>query len=128
MNMNKYCCYDREENVIVINLTDLSLNSSIVESVISEVAEITTVLPTKLFAVVFWKDVKIPLDMQDCISSSMAQLLNYVRGLVRYETEELSPFRIIKGNSHSYVFASKPKSKAAALASVRLLEAEENQS
>lgn len=126
--MSKYSHYDPKEDVIFTDLTGLIGTPQIVDEAMDEIFALARSLPRKVFMVVCWKDVKMDPATSDRYGERLPELLQHVRGVVRYDATEVATRLAIRAknvkyhiqNAKTHIYPSKDE----ALAAVRLMERE----
>ena len=118
--------YDTTERVLLIDFTGVTLTSELLEQILHRIIDITKNLPHKVYALTCWKDAILPPEVSEQYGLTTAELLKYVRGIVRYESNIMLTNVTIRANtvrlhlqgSRSNLFSSKEE----ALAAIRELE------
>lgn len=87
--MGKYSNYDEKEGVILTDLTGLTSSRQTVDEVIDEVIQIADSLPQKTYLVACWKNLQLDKDTADYYGQRLIELLQHVRGIVRYEATDV---------------------------------------
>lgn len=126
--MGKYATYDPTEKVISTDLTGLIGTPQIVDEVMDEIIAVAKTLPEKVFMIVCWKDVKMDPVTSEHYGQRLPDLLNYLRGIIRYDATEITTRLAIRAknikyqtqNAKTHIYTSKEE----ALAVVRQMEQE----
>ena len=126
--MGKYATYDSTEKVISTDLTGLIGTPQIVDEVMDEIIAVAKTLPEKVFMIVCWKDVKMDPVTSEHYGQRLPDLLNYLRGIIRYDATEITTRLAIRAknikyqtqNAKTHIYTSKEE----ALAVVRQMEQE----
>lgn len=119
--MGQYSRYDAKENVIFTDLSGLVSGPEVVDSVIDEVIAIAGSLREKVFVVVSWQDAKMEPSLAEHYGQRVQELLNYVRGIVRYAATDIHTriairTQTVKHNfqsSRSHIYSSKEEALSA---------------
>jgi hypothetical protein len=124
--MIKYVSYDQKNNVLFADYTNQTLSPEIFDQIMSEVRTLAAQLPQKLYFLACLKNTKTTPELQMVWGQYSVQMLQYVKGIVRYEaTDTATNIAIRSGtvryhvqgiNSHIY------PSREAALAAIRQME------
>ena len=87
--MGKYSNYDPKEGVIFTDLTGLKASPKLTDEVIDELLALARSLPNKAWVVVCWKDVQMDQANAEHYGVRVKEVIPYLRGIVRYETNEI---------------------------------------
>ena len=125
MQMYERYYYDQIEQVVWIDLSNLRLSQSALDELVAGLSKLAQSLPQKVYALVCWKDTLIPPQASEYYGLKSTELLQYFKGLIRYEAT--NPFTNITIRSQAvltHTQGSKANfypSKQAALEAVRAL-------
>jgi hypothetical protein len=126
--MGKYSYYDEKENVIFSKASTDEVTSKSTDEYFDETIEIARNLPQKVFLVVCWKDTTLTPESAQQYSKRIPELLKYIRGIVRYEANDVVARILIRAETvknnmqkaQPHIYATREE----ALAAVRKLEQE----
>lgn len=121
--MSKFSHFDIKEGVIFTDLTGLVGTPEIVDGVMDEVIALAKTLPRKVYMVVCWKDVKMDPATSEQYGKRLPELLENVRGVVRYDATEVTTRLAIRAknvryniqNAKTHIYSSKEEALAAVL-------------
>ena len=120
--------YDKENNVLFADYSNLTVSTGYFNQLMAELPVITAELPEKVYLLVCLHNTKIALDLHDQWGKYTQEALQYVRGVVRYEANDLRTSVTIRSNTvkygiqgnNSYIYPN----RASALAAIKELEKE----
>jgi hypothetical protein len=113
--MVKRVVYDPQADVVITDLSELTLTREILDETVQALIEMATSLPHKVFALICWRNTIIPSELSDYYGQSSAKLQTYYLGALRYEannayTNVVIRTQIIKTHRtqrHSNIYATK---------------------
>ena len=124
--MPQYVSYDKADNVLFVDFTNMTITSDIFEQGINEVITLAKQLPEKVYLLVCLQNAKITHDVQEDWGKYTQETLPHVLGIVRYAANDVMTNIAIRtgtvryhtqgNNSHIY------PSRQAALEAIRQLE------
>jgi hypothetical protein len=83
--MAKRVVYDPEADVVITDLSELTLTREILDETVQALIETATSLPHKVFALICWRNTIIPRELSDYYGQASAKLQTYYLGAIRYE-------------------------------------------
>ncbi len=82
--------YDKKEDIICIDYAPGTvMTQSLLEEVMAQVAELAGQLPHPVFSLSSLRDVSIAPELQPNFASFTARLLQHVRGVIRYDANQM---------------------------------------
>ena len=127
--MSRFISYDKENDVLCADYTNVTLNDPILfDQIISELKDLADQLPQKVYLISCFQNTKIAPEIQENWGHYTQEIMKYVKGIVRYEANNFLVNIAIRTNTilshhqgnHSHIYPS----KEAALQAVRQLEQE----
>ena len=80
--------YDPVEDVVWIDLSNLSLTDEIIDSFVAVVLALTVTISHKVYALVNWHNTHIPLELADYYGQESAKVASHFLGLLRYAVSD----------------------------------------
>ena len=124
--MAQYVTYDKNNNVLFTDFSNLILTANIIEHSIAEIKAASEKLPRKVYLLTCFQDTKVSTEVQENWGKSVQEILQYVKGLVRYGANDLLINVTIRSSTvlyhtqgnNSYLYPT----REAALEAIRQLE------
>jgi hypothetical protein len=101
MKMSERINYDPAEQVVWIDLSNLTLTQPVVDELMGALISLARSLPQKVYALICWKDTVVPAKDIEYYGKKSAEALPYFKGFVRYEAT--NPFSNIAIRSQAVV-------------------------
>lgn len=115
MQMEDRMRYDPQEDVVLIDLSNLKIDHSIVDQFNTVAIKLAAKLPHRVYALVCWENTEILPDTIEYYGEHSAKVVKYYKGLLRYAVNK--PFtsisirtEAVKNNSQgskSLIYSSK---------------------
>jgi hypothetical protein len=129
--MANYVSYDKENNILFADYTNQTLTTAIFDQILREVRTLVAQLPQKVYFLACLKNTKTAPELQMVWGQYSVEMMQYVKGIVRYEANDTVTNIAIRSstvryhvqgiNSHIY------PSREAALAAIRQMEQDEKE-
>lgn len=100
--MKKYVTYDKANNILFAYYTNLTLTPQLFDQVITETSQWAAKLPKKVFFLACLQNTKVNAELQQVWGSYTLQLLEYVKGVVRYDANYMMTNVTIRINTVRY--------------------------
>ena len=119
--------YDKENNVIFMDFTNLTITTDIMDQSALEVVKLAEhLLPQKVYLLACFQNSKIAPELQDTWGTYTQRSLEYVKGVIRYQASDLVTNVTLRSNTvryhtqgnNSFIYPS----REAALEAIRQLE------
>lgn len=129
--MTQYVTYDKTNNVLFADYTNLTITPQIFDHVVEETRQLSAKLPQKVYFLACLNNSKITPELQAIWGEYTQKMLQYVRGVIRYEANDVITNITIRSNTvryrtqghNSHIYPSKEE----AIAAIRQMEQSQKQ-
>ena len=128
--MAQYVTYDKSNNILFVDYSNQTITTDLFDQVVAETGELAAQLTQRVYFLACMKNTKVSPEVQAIWGKYTQQILQYVKGVVRYEATDVVTNVTIRSNTVRYHVQGNNShiypTREAALAAIRQMEQNEN--